>query len=44
MDRSSLGQKLDNTQLLDVVGRKINIKAERKVGKLYRMTLASTVI
>jgi hypothetical protein len=44
LDRSQLGQKMDNTQVLEVVGRKINLKAEKKVGKLYRMQLASVVI
>jgi hypothetical protein len=44
LDRSQLGQKLDNTQMLDVVGRKINVKTERKVSRLYRMHLASITI
>lgn len=44
LDRSQLGQKLDNTQMLDVVGRKINVKAERKVSRLHRMQLAAIII
>jgi len=30
--------------MLDVVGRKINMKTERKVSRLYRMHLAATTI
>jgi hypothetical protein len=30
--------------MLDITGRKINTKIERKVGKLYRMHLAAIII
>lgn len=34
----------DQTFPLDILGKKINLKAERQVGKLYRMNLASIIV
>jgi hypothetical protein len=34
----------DQTFPLDILGRKINLKAERQVGRLYRMNLASIIV